>query len=195
MPVAERGQGGECRQKVGCDGKRNDQGERSRIGSLWVLDVLGHARDLLVSGVEPNAQGEAHSEHFGKGLVRRNHRHKRIVMPLREAEDDQGDHGNDHKHFKSGGGFADRLNAANVDPGNAGDQRERHEPMLPAGDAGEIETEVVGKEHGVGTAQKERGGPVPPSGEESPKISEGGAGPAIEAAFDRHGCGEFGRDE
>src|SRR5208282_6010355 len=93
------------------------------------------------------------------------------------------------------GRFADHLNAANIDPGDEGDERERNEPVLPAGDAGKIESQVVGEEHGVGSAENEGGGPVPPSGKKSPEISEGGAAPAIETTFDGHGGGEFGGGE
>ena len=155
MPVAERGQRCERRQKVSRDGKRDDDGERSRIGALRVLDILGHAGNLLVSGVEPNGESETDSKYLGRRQVGRHQRHKRIVVPLGEAEDDHGNHGNEHKQFENRGGLADHLNAPNVDPANDGDQSERNEPMFPAGDSGKVESQIVGEEHGVGTAEKE----------------------------------------
>src|ERR1700731_3872780 len=67
--------------------------------------------------------------------------------------------------------------------------------MFPACNLRKIVTQVVGEEHGIGSPEKERGAPVPPSGKKTPEITESGAGPAIEAAFDRHGGGEFGGDQ
>jgi len=79
--------------------------------------------------------------------------------------------------------------------GDDGDKREGDDPVLPAGDAGKIIGQIIGEEYGIENREKERGGPVPPSREKSPEISECGAAPAIEAAFDRHGSGEFGGHE
>src|ERR1700730_14095357 len=67
--------------------------------------------------------------------------------------------------------------------------------MVASGELREIEAEVVGEEHGVGAAEKERRGPVPPAGKKSPEIAEAGAHPAVEAALHGHGGGEFGCDE
>src|ERR1017187_1253788 len=150
LPVAERGQGGEGREEIRCYGKWNDQ--RSRIAALRVLDFLGHGGELLVSGVEPQAESEAHSEYFGESLVRRHQRDKGIVMPLGEAEDDHGDHGNENEDFENRGGFAYHLNAANVDPGDEGDQDERNQPVFPSDDLRKIKSQVVGEEHSVGSA-------------------------------------------
>jgi hypothetical protein len=47
----------------------------------------------------------------------------------------------------------------------------------------------------VGAAEEERGGPVPPAGEEAPEVAEGGAHPAIEAALHGHSGCELGGDE
>ena len=63
--------------------------------------------------------------------------------------------------------------------------------MPPSREFGKIEAHVVGELHRVHAAQQEGCAPVPPAGEESPEIAEAGAHPAIEAAFDRHGGGEF----
>src|SRR5258708_32494367 len=90
LPVAERGQAGKGRQKIGRNRKRNDHRQRSRIGAPRVLDVLSHARYLFVSGVEPNGQSKTHSEHFRKRLVRWNQRYKSIGMPLVQAKKYQG---------------------------------------------------------------------------------------------------------
>src|SRR5712675_3725522 len=67
--------------------------------------------------------------------------------------------------------------------------------MIASGELREIETEIVGEEHGVDATEKERRGPVPPAGEESPEVTEGGAHPAIEAALHGHGSSEFGGDK
>src|ERR1700758_3951312 len=67
--------------------------------------------------------------------------------------------------------------------------------MLPPGlreIVGEIISKIVGEQDSVGAAEKKRGGPVPPSGQESPEIAERGAAPAIEATFHGHGRSEFG---
>src|SRR5712664_3452728 len=67
--------------------------------------------------------------------------------------------------------------------------------MISSGELWEIEAEIVGKEHGIDATEKERRGPVPPAGEESPEVAEGGAHPAIEAALHGHGGSEFGGDK
>src|ERR1700675_535832 len=67
--------------------------------------------------------------------------------------------------------------------------------MLPADDLRKIKRQVVGKKHGVRTAEKKRCGPVPPSRQKSPEITESGATPAIEAAFNWHCGGKFGGHE
>src|SRR6266404_4248365 len=67
--------------------------------------------------------------------------------------------------------------------------------MVASGELREIEAEVIGEEDGVGAAEEKRRGPVPPSGEESPEVAEGGAHPAIEAALHGHGGSEFRGDE
>ena len=77
-----------------------------------------------------------------------------IVMPLGQADHGHGNHRNKNKYFENCGGFADHLNAENVDPGDEDDQRERNQPVLPADDAGKIESQVIGEEHGVRTAEK-----------------------------------------
>jgi hypothetical protein len=45
-------------------------------------------------------------------------------MPLRQRQDDHGDHRDEDENFEGGGSFADHLNAANVEPGDDGNQRE-----------------------------------------------------------------------
>src|SRR5712671_3722058 len=67
--------------------------------------------------------------------------------------------------------------------------------MIATGELREIEAKIVGKEHGVGAAEEEGSGPVPPAGEEAPSVAKGGAHPAIEAALHGHGGGEFGGHE
>ncbi len=67
--------------------------------------------------------------------------------------------------------------------------------MIASGELREIEAKVVCEEDRVGAAEKKGGGPVPPAGEESPEIAEGGAHPAVEAALHRHGGGELSGDE
>src|SRR5260221_13570369 len=69
----------------------------------------------------------------------------------------------------------------------------QRDTRLPAGAAGEGKRQLTSKKAGRRPAEKERCRPIPPSGQESPKISEGGAGPSIEAAFNGHGSGKFGR--
>ena len=60
---------------------------------------------------------------------------------------------------------------------------------------GKVEAQIVGKLHGVNTAQKKRCGPVPPSSEKSPEIAETGAHPAVKAPFNRHGGSQLGGDQ
>src|SRR6266852_1631865 len=153
LPVAEGGQGGECRQEISRDGERNDQRERTRIGALRILDFLSDGRELFVSRIKPDSQSEANAKHRGKRLVWWYERHERVVVPLRQAENDHGDHGDEDKDFEGGGGFADHLNAANVNPCDEGNQGKRNQPVFPSGDLWEIESQVVGKEHGIGAAQ------------------------------------------
>ena len=67
--------------------------------------------------------------------------------------------------------------------------------MFPAEQTGEIKMQIIAEEHCVSGAEQPRGGPVPPSSKKTPKIAIASAHPAIEAAFDRHGGGEFGGSE
>jgi len=62
--------------------------------------------------------------------MRWHQRHKWIVMPLGQAEDDHGDHRNKDEYLEDGGGFADHLDAENVHPGDDGDKREGDDPVL-----------------------------------------------------------------
>jgi hypothetical protein len=76
-------------------------------------------------------------------------------MPPGEAKHDHGNYGNKNKYFENSSGFRNHLNPANIDPRDQGDQDERNEPVLPADDLREVESQVVGEEHGVGAAEKE----------------------------------------
>src|SRR6266404_9607381 len=67
--------------------------------------------------------------------------------------------------------------------------------MIASGELREVEAEVIGEEDGVGAAEEEGSGPIPPAGEESPEIAEGGAHPAVKAALHGHGGGQLGGDE
>src|SRR6266404_8626930 len=67
--------------------------------------------------------------------------------------------------------------------------------MIASGELREVEAEVIGEEDGVGAAEQEGSGPVPPAGEESPEVAKGGADPSIEAALYGHGGGKIGGDE
>src|SRR6202011_4780799 len=67
--------------------------------------------------------------------------------------------------------------------------------MVWSGELGEVEAEIVGEEDGIGTAEEEGGGPVPPAGEKAPGIAEGGAHPAGAAALGGGGgCGDGGEE-
>src|SRR5437660_11500159 len=118
--------------------------------------------------------------------MRRHEGYEWVVVPFGERDDNHHHYRDEDENLQRGGELAHHLDAANVDPGNDGDQCKRYEIVLPSRDLREVVDEVVGEENCIGSAEQERCGPVPPSGEESPKISEGGAGPAIEAAFDGH---------
>ena len=67
--------------------------------------------------------------------------------------------------------------------------------MVASGELREVEAEVIGEEDGVGAAEQEGSGPVPPAGEESPEVAERSAHPAVEAALHGHGGGELSGDE
>ncbi len=116
-------------------------------------------------------------------------------MPVRQRDDDHRKHRHENKNLKCGRDLADHLNAAHVDPRQQGDQRDRDEVMLPPRHFGEVVGQVVGEQHGVDAAQQKRSRPVPPAGKKSPEVAKGGARPAIEAALDRHGSGQFRRNQ
>jgi len=80
---------------------------------------------------------------------------KRILMPVGQADDDHGHHGDEDEDFERGRDLADHLDAAHVDPGEDGDQRDRDEVVLPPIHPGEVVDEIVREKNGVGTAQKE----------------------------------------
>src|SRR6266481_2417220 len=102
---------------------------------------------------------------------------------MRESHHDHHGDRQEDENFEQGGNAADHLDAADVDVGDYGDQRGGHEVMVASGELREVEAEIVGEEDGVGAAEEEGSGPIPPAGEEAPEVSEGGAHPAIEAAL------------
>src|SRR4029077_11450001 len=195
LPVVERGEGGEGGQEIRGDGERDDEGEGAGEGAAGILDLFGDGGELLVAGVEPDAEGESHAEDLEEGFVRGNHRNEGIVLPLREAHHGHDGDGQEDENLEQGGNAADHLDAAHVDVGDAGDERGGYEVMIASGESREIEAEVVGEEDGVGAAEGKRSGPVPPARKEAPEIAEGGAHPAIEAALHGHGGSELGSDQ
>src|SRR5256885_17231190 len=98
--------------------------------------------------------------------------YERVVMPLGEGDGNHHHHGDEDENLQRGRELAHHLDAANVDPGNDGDQRERYEIVLPSRDLREVVDEVIGEENRIGSAEHERCGPVPTSGDECPEISE-----------------------
>src|SRR6266849_7223604 len=127
--------------------------------------------------------------------MRRNQRDEGVVLPLHQAHDDHHGDGQEDENFEQSGNAADHLDAADVDVSDGGDERGGDEVMVASGELREIEAKIVGEEDGVGAAEKKGGGPVPPAGEESPEIAEGGAHPAVEAALHGHRGSEFGGNE
>jgi len=117
-----------------------------------------------------------------------------IVMPLGQAEDDHGDHRNKDEYLETVAAlptiWMPRMFTQAMTATSAKETIQCFQPAIR-----KIIGQIIGEEYGIRTAEKERGGPVPPSREKSPEISECGAAPAIEAAFDRHGSGEFGGHE
>src|SRR5579871_185955 len=118
-----------------------------------------------------------------------------ILMPVGEAKDDHDHDRDEYEDFQAGGDLADHLDAAHVNPGEQDNKRQRNQVVLPPGHVREVISEVVREQHRVRTTKQKRGRPVPPAGEESPEVAESGAGPAVEAALDGHGGGEFGRHQ
>src|SRR5579862_4493965 len=116
---------------------------------------------------------------------------ERVLVPVRERDDNHRHYGDEDENFEGGGDLADHLDTANVDPGEKYDQASGQQVVLPPGHVREVVAEVVREQYCVCAAEQEGGRPVPPSGEESPKVAKGDASPAIETAFDRHGCGKF----
>ena len=104
-------------------------------------------------------------------------------------------HGQQDEDLQRGREFPHRIDATDVDPSDERDDQQRNHIVLPSGEPGQIEAEVIGELHGVYSTQQKRRAPVPPAGEKSPEVAEGRARPAIEAAFDRHGGSEFRGNE
>src|ERR1700757_2154640 len=102
---------------------------------------------------------------------------KRIEVPACQREDDHRDHRNEDEDLEGGGDLADGLNAADIDPCQQSDETDRNQIMLPPGHPWKGILQIIGEEHSVNTAKTERRSPIPPSGEESPEIAEGGARP------------------
>jgi len=138
LPVAECGESSERRQKVCGDGERYYKSESARIAALRIFDFLGDGRELLVAGVEPQAQSQSDAENFERRLARNNNREERIVLPLRQADCDHCHYRQEDEDLKRGGDLSDHLDAAHVDPGDDRDQRQRDQVVLPADDLGKI---------------------------------------------------------
>ena len=110
-----------------------------------------------------------------------------------QPDDHHRQHGDEDENLKRGRDLPDHRDAAHVDPGEHGNQRDRDQVVLPPSHLGEVVNEVIGERDGVSAAEQKRCSPVPPTGEKSPEVAEGGASPAVEAAFDGHRGREFRR--
>ena len=80
---------------------------------------------------------------------------ERIVVPFRESDEHHHRNRREHKQFQRGGYPAHRLNAADVDPDDYGNQCDGDQIVFLSADLREEEAEIVGEQNRVDAAEKE----------------------------------------
>src|SRR5450631_485733 len=195
LPFSNRRQHARRRQNVGRNRERNHPGQRSRITTLRILHFLSYGRNLFVSRIQPQPQCKTDSEYLKHRLVRRDEWQEWIAVPHSDAHDAHQENDGQNRKLQHSRNFSDQPNSPHVHVSNDNNHRQRNQIVLQGREPRDVVRDVVGEQDRIRAAEQKRSTPIPPSRKKSPEISKGFASPAVEAALDGHGGGEFGRDQ